>query len=233
MNFWFRPAQTVESVAFTEGCSATTKRILSYSFKSRRIKQLYPYSLPFPAGPFVLLPGTTKGILNDGTGLEERLRWLTPTRLSAPIRLGLDRVGNLTISPDGERFAVSAVKGIGGVQGPERSVASDWFVRVSDTSLRRHVGRVPRVLFDENPYLSWSPDSTVLAAAGQTSQKDGVLILVRRSDLASIVVTRQRFGAIAWVDSHTLAIVRHRNYEGLGGDEVWLVDVRSALRALQ
>ena len=109
-------AQTVESVAFTEGCTATTKRILSYSFTSRRIKQLYPYTLPFPAGPFVLLPGTTKGILNDGTGLEERLRWLTPTRLSAPIRLGLDRVGNLAIPPDGERLAVSAVKGIGGAR---------------------------------------------------------------------------------------------------------------------
>lgn len=128
---------------------------------------------------------------------------------------------------------MSAVKGIGGIQGPECSVASDWFVRVSDASLRRHVGRVPRVLFDEDPYLSWSPDSTLLAAAGQTSQKEGVLILVRRSDLASVVVTRQRFGAVAWVDSHTIAIVHHRNYQGLGGDDVWLVNVRSALRALQ
>ena len=88
---------------------------MSFSLKTRQLARIFSYSLPFPADPFVLAPkSATRGVLNDGTGLEERLRWLTPTRLSPPIRLGLDRVGNLAISPDGERFAVSAVKGIGG-----------------------------------------------------------------------------------------------------------------------
>jgi len=80
-----------DRVAYTEHCvnprlpPNELKHIKAFSFRTRQVRSLFPYGLPFPARAFALRSDGHAGVLNDGTGLEEKLRWLRPKSLSAPI----------------------------------------------------------------------------------------------------------------------------------------------------
>ncbi len=78
-------------------------------------------SVPFPAGAVAFDPAGERGVINDGTGLSERLRWLGPKSLSAPLPLPFDRIGDPVRSPDGRTIVVPGVTGLGASGGAERA----------------------------------------------------------------------------------------------------------------
>jgi hypothetical protein len=233
------PVATAQrSFAFIEGCLApgesprTSKYIREFSFSSKRLRTLFSYGLPFSAGGFALEPGLKRGLLNDGTGLQEKLRWLRPDRLSAAIPLRLERVGNPTRARTGG-IAIPGVMGIGDVQGPARSPASRWRLYLADAALSRlrHVGE--REFVEQPPWVAWSPDGAVLALAGQTRSGRGEAFLLRPQDGREVVVAEGLYGAVAWIGPSQLAVVRHRAYSGLGGDVIEILDVSDGLDALR
>jgi hypothetical protein len=116
----------------------------------------------FRRGGFTLRPDGRRGVLNDGTGLEEQLRWLQPRTLSPPIRLGLERVGAPAWSPDGRAIAVSAAVDVKGVEGVARSIAS-WRVYLGNSELRS-VRPLGNEALEEDPALAWSGDSRAFHA---------------------------------------------------------------------
>lgn len=226
------------SFAFVEGClpedesPRRSKHIRRFSFREERLRTPYSYGLPFPARGFALEPGTRRGVLNDGAGLEERLRWLQPHRLSAPIPLPLDRVGDPVWSPTGQEVALPGVVGLGDAEGPARSLASRWNIVIADRRFSR-VRIIDEVEFREQPSVAWSGDGSLLAVAGKTGNAEGEVLLLRPHDGKSIVVKSGLYGAVAWIDGSQLAVVLRKNYSGRGGDAIELMDVSVAISRLQ
>jgi hypothetical protein len=166
-----------DRVAYDEDCvnprlpPNKLKHIKEFSFRTHTVRSLFPYGLPFPARGFALRPDGRRGVLNDGTGLEEQLRWLQPRALSAPISLGLERVGQPAWSPDGRVIAVSAAVDVKGVEGVARSIAS-WRVYLGNSELRS-VRPFGNEAFEEDPALAWSGDSRLLAVASLSRGANG------------------------------------------------------------
>lgn len=225
------------SFAFIEGCLSEreppqeAKRIRQYRLGTRVIQTLYPYGLPFPAAGFALEPGGRRGVLNDGTGLQERLRWLRPRSLSAPIPLALDRVGDPRWSPNGAAVVFPGVVGLENVVGPARSRASRWAIYVADMRLTQ-LRRIGQGTFYEQPSLAWSPDGSVIAVAGKVRSGQGELALVRPRDGRTLVLRKGRYGAVTWTSRSKLGVVLHRDYAGRGGDVIESLDVTDGIQQL-
>lgn len=223
------------SFGFVEGCLGpnadprTSKHVREFSFEDRRVRTLFPYGLPFPAGEFALRPDRRVGVLNDGTGLEEKLRWLLPERLSAPIRLGLDRVGQPAWSPDGRSVAVSGARGLAG-EGVARSLAS-WRIYVTNHEVRT-IKLTGGVVLEEQPSIAWSPNSQLLAVAAIGREHQGKLVLVRPRDGRHLLLERGEYGGIAWMTETTIAVVRVKNRVRIGGDYIELLDIEQAIAQL-
>jgi hypothetical protein len=226
-----------DRVAYTEHCvnprlpPNELKHIKAFSFRTHQVRSLFPYGLPFPARAFALRPDGRVGVLNDGTGLEEKLRWLRPKSLSAPIRLGLERVGQPVWSPDGQSIAVSAAVGLEGIEGVARSVAS-WRVYLGDNGLRS-LRRLGHATLEEDPALGWSPDSRLLAVAAQGGNQAGKLLLLRRRDGRQILLRRGHFGGVAWTSASTIAVVRRIGDGGQGGEYIEVLNIKSAIAKLE
>jgi hypothetical protein len=226
-----------DRVAYTEHCvnprlpPNELKHIKAFSFRTHQVRSLFPYGLPFPARAFALRPDGHVGVLNDGTGLEEQLRWLRPKALSAPIRLGPERVGQPAWSPDGRSIAVSAAVGLAGVEGVARSVAS-WHVYLADTGLRS-LRRLGDATLEEDPALAWSPDSRLLAVAAAGREHAGKLLLLRARDGKKLLIERGNLGGVAWTSATTIA-VGHRVGDGSqGGEYIEVLDIKAAIAKLE
>jgi hypothetical protein len=226
-----------DRVAYTEDCvnpqlpPNELKHIKAFSFRTHAVRSLFPYGLPFSARAFALRPDGRAGVLNDGTGLEEQLRWLRPKGLSAPIRLGLERVGQPAWSPDGRSIAVSGAVGLGGVEGVARSVAS-WRVYLAERGLRS-VRRLGDATLEEDPALAWSRDSRLIAVAAAGREHAGKLLLLRARDGKQLLLKRGNLGGVAWTSATTIA-VGHRVGDGLqGGEYIEVLDIKAAIAKLE
>jgi hypothetical protein len=226
-----------DRVAYTEDCinprlpPNELKHIKAYSFRTHGVRSLFPYGLPFPSRAFALDPTGRRGVLNDGTGLQEQLRRLLPSKLSPPIALGLERVGQPAWSPDGRVIAVPAAVDVGKAEGVARSIAS-WRVYLGSSRLRS-VRPFGKGTFEEDPALAWSPDSQLLAVAALGREQAGKLVLVRRRDGRQLTVARGHFGSVAWTCPTTLAAVRAVGDRAQGGEYIQMFDLRSAVSRLE
>jgi hypothetical protein len=224
-------------VAFTEDCvnprllPNELKHIKAYSFRTRSVRLLFPYGLPFPSRAFALSSTGRRGVLNDGTGLEEQLRWLLPTSLSPQIRLGLERVGQPVWSPDQGVIAVSAAVDVSGVGGVRRSIAS-WRV-YSGTRDLRAVKPLGKGMLEEDPDLAWSPDSQLLVVAALGREHAGKLMLVRRRDGRELILKRGHFGSVTWTSRTRIAVVHAIGDRGEGGEYIEVLDVAPAVARLE
>lgn len=76
----------------------------AYDPATGEAERLRPYYLPFAARLFDFGPTLEQGNLNDGVGLEQRLHWLTPERLT-PLNGPFVAASGPAWSPDGQTIA--------------------------------------------------------------------------------------------------------------------------------
>lgn len=177
------------------------KRVWAYSFDTGQARQLFPYGTGFPAAGFSFAPGSKAGLINDGTGLEENLRWLRADRLSAPLRLRVDRVSDPSFSPDGKVVAVGVVTGITGVRGIGRSDAP-WSIALLDPYKLKL--RSVKTSYEQILRGGWSPDGRYFAFAWDAMRGPGGVSILRRRDMKVIPVFRGVVSGVDWIDTRTL-----------------------------
>jgi hypothetical protein len=218
-------------VAFIADCYGDllpdrVRDIREYSFATGRVRRLYPYYVTYLASGFTIDPKSNRGLLNDGYGLAERLRWLEPTRLSAPIKLPLDRVGDPAWAPDGSVVALAGARGLTGVSGVGRLDAV-WTLYLLDPQTRRLTPLVRGL--NEGRRGGWSPDSRFYAVALKNPAGTSGVGVVRLRDKRVVLIRTGSFGEVDWIDEHTVVAIRR----GRSGerDRLEILDVTDVMAA--
>lgn len=181
------------------------KDIRVYSFRTGRVSRLFPYWVGPASGGFSADATRARWLQNDGVGLEESLRWLRPSRRSAPLRLGLDRVGDPVWSPRASAVIVPGAGGLEGVEGVNRTFAT-WTLYVLDPDtlrLRTLVGG----LVDGVQRGAWSPDGKLYAVSLRSRSGQNGIALVRVRDKRVVIVRPGSYGEVAWLSRDVLAAI--------------------------
>jgi hypothetical protein len=219
-----------DGFAFVAGCLGPNvpldalKRIEVYSFTTRAVRTLRTYGLPFPARAFAFDPAGDRGVINDGTGLSERLRWLGAKSLSVPLRLPLDRVGDPVWSPDGRTIVVPGVTGPGGSVGAER-VNHPWGLWALDvktlrlTKIASNLGQLNRG--------AWIDAGSVYAVNLPAYASSTELTLVDIRTGRRVAVRSGTAGDVVRTSDHTVATMI-----GTATNRIVVLDLREGLRKL-
>jgi hypothetical protein len=205
------------------GRTATT--LESFSFRTHRRERLFPYFMPIVARDVAYAPSRQRALLNDGHGLDERLRWLYPTGMSGPLPVEVDRVGDLAWSPRGEAIVMFGQVGLGDAQGVARTYADWTLLRLNPESLS--VAALATGLADTTQ-PAWSPDGRLVAVALQRTDGESTLSLIRWSDGYRLDVAKGDFAAVTWIDHATLLAIRSSPDKQRGE----MLDVSRALQRL-
>jgi dipeptidyl aminopeptidase/acylaminoacyl peptidase len=154
-------------------------------------------------GRFAFSPKADVGLLNDGAGLEERLRWLRP-RSRPALDLPVTRVGDPAWSRDGRRVAVGGIPRSAGHDSPTSD--SPWALYLLDRR-GRLLRRLPVDLRD-GADASWSPDGRWLAVRTRPAGRAyGVwLIGVSASVAPRLLVAGHAFGIPKWIASREIVV---------------------------
>jgi hypothetical protein len=93
-----------------DGTPDRINQIRRFDLSTRDDRALFPYFvLPF-TGSFTFAPDGRRGLLNDGYGLQEHLRWLLPRGTRIVQLPGIVRAGIPSWEPDGDRVVFDAVE---------------------------------------------------------------------------------------------------------------------------
>lgn len=213
------------SFAFVAGCVRATvspeeaREIRELYLPLMRVRVLRPYGVGATARAFAFHPhDPDHGLLNDGHGSREQLRRLLPDRLSAPLPLPFDRVGDPVWAPDGRLVMISATRGPGaaaGGQGPEEPWAL-YVMRPDDLSLRELPGGIDRISRG-----AWSSDAGLYAVNLSSAAEGSRLALVHVRDGRTVTVARGTKGEVAWAGPTALLAIRP------SPDRLELIDVRA------
>jgi hypothetical protein len=169
----------------------------AYDPRTRRTRLRRPYHLPLFVGHFTFRADGLRGLINDGYGLKERLRWLLPDRLSTPLKLPFERAGYPAWSPDGRYIAVDAVTRGKAVSGVDRLDLPRELYLLSPT------GRMRRTLASKLTHVggsAWSPNGRWLALACKPEGRPEGLYLVQvETRRLYLVLPGRQFGSSAWI----------------------------------
>jgi hypothetical protein len=220
----FPTASGPRSFAFVAGCVGAmvspdeAREIREFYLPLMHERLLRPYGVGATARAFAFDPhDPDRGLLNDGHGSRQQLRWLLPDRLSAPLPLPFDRVGDPVWAPDSRLVMISATRGLGGGAGGQRPDES-WSLytmRPDDLSLRELPGGMDRISRG-----AWSPDASLYAVNLSSASEGSRLALINVRDGRTVTVARGTKGELAWVGPTAVLAVRP------SPDRLELIDVR-------
>jgi WD40-like Beta Propeller Repeat len=173
-----------------------------YDPRTRHVGYLRPYPLPVTVAYFAIRPDGSRGVINDGRGLYERLQWLG-SRALRPLSLPFTRVGYPAWSPDGKWIALDAVPSSEAKTG---GVAREDLHR--NLYLLDRTGRVARVLVRNLTAVglsSWSPDSRWLAVhLAPNSEPEGLYLIDVATGKLHLVKSGNDFGSATWIGMREL-----------------------------
>lgn len=224
-----------QAVAFVALCLGKTvqpeqfKDLRQYSFDTNRVSRLFPYWVGPGSGGFTANPTRMRWLQNDGVGLHESLRWLLARQRSAPLRLGLDRVGDPVWSPRKPLVIVPGASGLAGVQGVNRTFATWALYLLRPLGLR--LTSLVDDLIDGVERGAWSPDGRLYAASLRARSGQRGVAVIRVRDKKVVIVRPGQYGEVAWIDPNTLAAIT-RTPDGLKTNGIELLDASDAIMSL-
>jgi hypothetical protein len=175
-----------------------------YDPRTRRVGYVRPYPLPVTVGYFAIAPDRSRGVINDGRGLYERLRWLGPRALQ-PLSLPFTRVGYPAWSPNGRWIALDAVPS---AEAKTSGVGREDLHR--NLYLLDRSGHVARVLVHDlvtAGLSSWSPDGRWLAAhLAPAGEPEGVYLVDAETGALHLVKRGNDFGSATWIGMRELVV---------------------------
>lgn len=192
-------------------------RLLAYDPTSRATAPMVPYYLPFRANFFDFAPDVALGVINDGNGLYERLRWLRPDRLEI-IDLPLERAGWPRWSPSGGVIALSgAAPPPGGApsgQGRVDLARQLYLLQVGTAALEPLMSDLTWV-----GAPAWSPDGRWLAASLHPRRGGaGVWLIEVATRRPTRLVAGEDTGSVNWSpDGRSLAVILGGRPPDVGG----------------
>jgi hypothetical protein len=182
----------------------------AYAPTTGRSALLRPYNLPFGTRYFDF-PADPRhpGLLNDGNGLYEHLRWLYPQHLSTPLRLPFARVGDLAWSANGKQVAIIAARESSAVDEADRLYLPFGIYLASDElkQLKLLLGD----LYDVGG-IAWAPAGDALAVVMRPRHKKAGLWLVTMNGKSELLLEGKQFGGPTWLPDGKTIIVSTGTY---------------------
>jgi hypothetical protein len=173
-------------------------------------RRLRPYNVPPFSGGFTFRTGDRLGVINDGHGLRERLRWLNPRAMPPlPIR-GLRRAGTPSWSADGHWLGYDAIASGSGAFGPRALFVSP---RRDLTAKRVIAANVSGIT---GAGVTWIPGHPWLIFAGQPrGGAEGLWAISAATRRMALVLRGSGFGRAA-IDARGRLVVPR----GLDADDI-------------
>ena len=194
-------------IAYVEYCLGkppeTATRLMAWDPAARTVSPVLDYFLPYFVGGFDFPSQGSRGVINDGRGLSERLAWTEQNRLEF-LDLPLSRAGAPTWHPDGDVFAVPAVPSSAG---EDSSVGPPLprNVFVVDTD-----GRIVETIIEgvvDLSRLSWSPDGRWLALSGRIGDQSGLYVVDPEGRSIVLLRSGSSYRDPAWVPPGNVIVV--------------------------
>jgi hypothetical protein len=204
--------------------------LMDYELQTGQAEDLLPYALKTTPvrGGYAWNPAMTRGITDDGIGLEEQLFWFTRAG-KEPLELGMARAYGVAWSPDGQQIAFLGARpqGLSGIAAADASFTL-YLMRPDGTRLRPVVEGI-----QYGGSTAWSPDGRWLVFPGKLEaqrERGRSLWLVEVATARTIWLTSGSYGHPAWSpDSTRIAAIDWR--DGLWCQPSQLVIVTPSLPA--
>jgi hypothetical protein len=168
-------------------------------------ERLVPYNLPYGARDFDYAD-LSRGVLNDGSGLYERLQWLRPEGLD-PVDAPFSRAGNPSWSPDGRFIAVDAAPSRADAEGHDRLDLERNLYMLEVATGRLQV-LVEKLDGDRTPARSaWSPDGRLLVLSMNPNDgPDGVWVVEVATGRKALLIESDHVGSATFLPGGEVAV---------------------------